>query len=598
MPSMSQTEKEISREVVLNGRAVSRGIGVGKVLCLYGNKRQFYKIRIEPDMIERETRRFRAAVRLAKLQLRHLTNGTESEAHENLASIFDTHLLFLEDKSLLSKIETTISEEMVNAEWAVKSVSDSYISRYKQLSDKHLREKYIDLEDIAERLLTALGGGKRSEVSFGQNMVIVAKEVNPSTIVEISQSRPAAIVTENGGWTSHTFILARELGIPAITGLYGLMRRVGTGDELIVDGFSGQAILNPESETAEKFDRALSDIRDAAATKESFERDAITTLDGFEVTIRANLDIVEGYKKAESMGAKGIGLFRSEFLFNQYRGFPSENEQYENYVRVADKVGADGVKIRTFDLSADQLAGRTIEIEKNPALGLRAIRLGFRFETELRRQIRALLRASYNRNIGIVIPMVSEVSEMRRVRRIMAEEKEKLTDLNVDFGDPQLGAMIEVPSAVLVIDSLAEESDFISVGTNDLVQYLLAADRDNEEVSDWFQTLHPAVLKSVKMILDSASKHDTPAIICGEMAGTPLYAVILVGLGAAELSMNIGSINRVATVISGIALEEARSVANELLECKTADSVEKAVRELFISHWEHLFDDSLLPRAV
>lgn len=595
---MSQTEKEISHEVVLTGRAVSRGVGIGKVLCLYGSKRQFYKVRLEPDKIEKEIRRFRAATRLAKLQLRQLTNGNDARANENLASIFDTHLLFLEDRSLLAKIEATINDERVNPEWAVKSVTDSYILRYKQLSDKHLREKYIDLEDIAERLLTALGGGKRSEVTFGENTIVAAKEVNPSTLVEISQSKPAAIVTENGGWTSHTFILARELGIPAVTGLQGLLRRVETGDELIVDGFLGQVILDPDPDSIAKFDSTRIEIPNSVSPAISYGRDPIKTLDRFEVTIRANLDILEGYGSAESLGAKGIGLFRSEFLFNQNRGFPSENEQYENYAQIADRAGKHGVKIRTFDLSADQLVNRNYRKEKNPALGLRGIRLGFRFETELRSQIRALLRASHERNIEIVLPMISEVSEITKVREIIAQESENLRALQIDAGTPKVGAMIEVPSAVLVIDSIVEEADFISIGTNDLVQYLLAVDRDNEEVADWFRTLHPAVLRSIKIVLDSARKGGTPAIVCGEMAGSPLYAVILLGIGANELSMNIGSIDRVATVISSIAYEEAQSVVKKLLECKTSDAIEEKVRELFTSHWEHLFDRESLPKSV
>ncbi len=595
LPKMSQTEKEISREVILNGRAVSRGIGIGKVLCLYGSNRQFYKIRLDTDKIEKEVRRFRAATRLARLQLRQLTNGNNTGANENLVGIFDTHLLFLEDRSLLSKIEKTITDEKVNCEWAVKNVTDSYISRYKRLSDKHIREKYIDLEDIAERLLTALGGGKKSEVSFGENTIVAAIEVNPSTIVEISQSRPAAIVTENGGWTSHTFILARELGIPAVTGLNGLMRRVETGDEIIVDGFLGHVTLDPEAESLMEYTKARIDKPKAVSQKASHNRGSIKTLDGFEVTIRANLDVLAGYEDAENLGAKGIGLFRSEFLFNQYRGFPSEDEQYENYSRIADKVGKHGVKIRTFDLSADQIAKRNFGKEKNPALGLRAIRLGFRFESEFRTQIRALLRASHNKNIEIVLPMISEVSEIIKVRRIIAEESENLKSSNIDYGVPKVGAMIEVPSAVLVIDSIVEEADFISIGTNDLVQYLLAADRDNEEVADWFRTLHPAVLRSIKIVLDSTRKSGKPAIVCGEMAGSPIYAVILLGMGGNELSMNIGSINRVASVVSSIAYEEAQNVVKELLECNSSDAVEEKVRTLYLSHWEHLFDSDSLP---
>ncbi|MCB1023942.1 MAG: phosphoenolpyruvate--protein phosphotransferase, partial [Acidobacteria bacterium] len=355
------------------------------------------------------------------------------------------------------------------------------------------------------------------------------------------------------------------------------------------------ATVNPTEETIEKFKRVRLENSKLRADKHSFGQDPVKTLDGFEVTIRANLDMMGGYDGAERLGAKGIGLFRSEFLFNQNRGFPTEDEQYANYARIADQVGTHGVRIRTFDLSADQLANRNFGKEKNPALGLRGIRLGFRFENEFRVQIRALLRAAYQRNVEILLPMISDVSEIIRVKEMIAQESASLRASKTNIGTPGLGAMIEIPSAVMVIDGIAEEADFISIGTNDLVQYLLAVDRDNEEVADWFRTLHPAVLRSVKVVLDSARKHNTPAIVCGEMAGSPLYAVILLGMGASELSMNIGSIERVVPVLSDIAYEEARSVVDALLTCGTPDLVDEMVRKLFRRHWEHLFDSNLLP---
>ncbi len=590
-------QKQKKNEVVLKGRAVSRGVGIGRILCLHGQRRQFFEIRLTNEEIEKELRRFRASVRLAKRQLRQISGDRDMAVGENQASIFETHLLFLEDKSLLAKIEDTITREKVNAEWAVKSVTDAYVFRYKKLTDKHLREKYIDLEDIAERLLTALGGGRKSEVSFGSNTVVAAKEVNPTTLIEISQNDPIAIVTENGGWTSHTFILARELGIPAVTGFKGFLRRVETGDDVIVDGFRGEVTLNPSARSIDQFSKNDTNGVIQRVVEYDGKAAAIKTLDGVEITLRTNLDFSGGYDEAAKFGAKGIGLYRSEFLFNQYRGFPTEEEQFESYLQAADSVGKHGVKIRTFDVGIDQLAGRNAEREKNPALGLRAIRLSLSDQTEFRVQIRALLRASFNRKIDIVLPMISDVSEIRIARGILAEEKNKLLDEGIDAGNPEVGAMIEVPSAVLAIDKIVREVEFLSLGTNDLVQYLLAVDRDNEQVAEWFRTLHPAVLSSVRIVLEAGKRNRTPVIICGEMAGSPLYALILIGLGARELSMNLYAIPRVRSVINGIAYEEAREIVSELEMCDSADEVEEKIRQSFSVRWKHLFDPNSLPQA-
>ncbi len=580
---------------ILKGRAVSRGTGLGKALCLYGQKRQFYRLQVESEGIAKELRRFRASVRLASMQLRKMSNEESASVGENQAGIFETHLLFLQDKSLLTKIEKTIEEQRVNAEWAVKTVADSYVARYKSLGDKHLREKYIDLEDIAERLLTALGGGKKSEINLARDMVVVAKEVNPSTLIELSQSDPIAIVTENGGWTSHAFILARELGIPAVTGLKGILRTVETGDKIAVDGFSGDVILNPSDGSLSNANALKSRLRKRDADISSKHEYPIKTLDGIEITVRANLDFTGGYEQAESLGAKGIGLFRSEFLFNQNRGFPTEEEQFQSYAGIAEDVGENGVRIRTFDLTVDQLAGRNAVSEKNPALGLSAIRLSLLYESEFRVQLRALLRASYGRQIDIVLPMISDVSEIRRARKILEEESESLKSGGIEIGSPQLGAMIEVPSAVLVVDKILEEVDFISLGTNDLVQYLLAVDRDNEEVADWFRTLHPAILRSIKMVARASRSSRKPLIICGEMAGSPLYVPILIGLGATDLSMNILSIPRVLAIVTSIAYEEAREVVEDLMQCATADEIEEEVSRVYLKRWKHLFDQHSLP---
>jgi len=583
-------------EKLLDARAVSRGLAVGKVVCLHGRRRQFYRVQINNSQVIREIARFHAAIGLAAGQLKKISAQKNEKIKETKADIFSAHLLILEDKSLHSKIEIFIEQEKVNAEWAVKIVTEDYIAKYKSMSDANLRERYIDLEDVADRLMTALGGSGKSLPALAKNSIIVAKELRPSTLVELIESQPQAIITENGGWTSHSFILAREMNLPAVTGMKRILRLVRNGDEVIVDGFKGQIILNPEKRTVKNYKNAAKAFYQLKSTAIETASGKLKTLDGREIIIRANLDLPKGYAQAKRSGARGVGLYRSEFLFNQFKGFPSEMEQIEAYRKIANLAGAEGVRIRTFDLSIDHLTDESEAREKNPALGLRAIRLALSHPKEFRTQLRALLQASSANDINVVLPMISDVAEITQTKLILRQEKDLLRKKKIDYGTLHLGAMIEVPSAVLTIENIVEEVDFLCLGTNDLVQYLLAVDRDNETVAESFRTLHPSVLRAVKIVLTAAEKKGIPVIICGEMAGSPVYVPILLGLGATELSMNVNSIGRVRRVVSSIALEEARKLVVNLETCRTPDEVENAVAEFYQKNWSHLFSEEIFPR--
>lgn len=585
---------EKNGEIRLSSRAVSRGVAIGKVVCLHGQTRQFYRLNLADSQIDRELRRLSAAIRLTKKQIKAIERSNLELGNGKSASIFDVHLLILEDKSLIGKVESKIRDQKVNAEWAVKIVLDEYISTYKSISDEHLRDRYIDIQDISDRLLNALGGGGKPSIHLKKNSVIVAREVKPSTLIELNENMPKAIVSENGGWTSHTFILARELNLPAVTGTKNILRQARTGDNVIVDGYNGLVILNPEDETLRKYKEAAKQFKKVRHVPVKAVSGNPKTLDGREIIIRANLDLHSIYGRAKKLGAKGIGLYRSEFLFNQYRGFPGEAEQVEAYRAIGELVGEDGVRIRTFDISVDQLAEETSEKEKNPALGLRGIRLGLSHEAEFRAQIRAILQASSDHSIDIVLPMISDLLEIREVKKIIDSEKRSLGKKGIRVGDPKIGAMIELPAAVMTVEEIAAEVDFLNLGTNDLVQYLLAVDRDNESVADWFKTLHPAVLRSIERVIGAAENANIPLIVCGEMGGSPFYAPILIGLGAVELSMNINSIMRVRNTIVGIAYEEAREIANEIKTFSTSAEIEDFIRKSFIDKWSHLFDAQLL----
>lgn len=588
--SNSSEIKKVNTELRLDARPVSRGIAIGRVVCLYGSGRQYYRTHLPKDSVSGEIARFRSAHKRARNQLKLMSGSPENT--KTTSSIFDVHLSILEDSSMKRQIEDVISIQNVNAEWAVKLITDEYIARYRAITDEHFRDRYIDVEDVADQLQTALGG-KKHPIRLARDSIIVARELRPSTLAELSKERPLAIVTESGGWTSHTFIVARELELPAVTGVKKLMRRVRSGESAIVDGFAGRFILNPSPETIESYEAEAKTIAGKPGEQFGLPIGPSKTLDGREITIRANFDIPSSFKRAKKLGAQGIGLFRSEYLFNRFKGFPSEAEQTRAYREIADYAGDGRARIRTFDLGTDQLVDHYLRREKNPALGLRGIRMGFILQRHLSTQLRSLLQASHDRNIDIIIPMVSGVSEILRVRKLISKEIDSLARKNIPFGAPRLGAMIEIPSAVFDIDHILEEVECLCLGTNDLVQYLMAADRDNEGVAEWFRSLHPAMIKSLDTVIRAAAKAEKPVVVCGEMAGSPFYVPILIGLGATELSMNFNSILKIRRIIAGVAYEETRELVNQVLESRTPDDSESIVKAFIGERWSHLFPAGL-----
>ena len=581
-------------EIRLHARSVSRGVAIGRIVTLHGKNRQFFRVEISDSEIPAEVDRLRAAVRNARRQLDQMAQPGNRQTSPSMPGIFDAQRMMLDDSSFISKVESEIAEKKINCEWSVKLVADEYVAKYKAIPDEHLSERYIDIEDVAERILVALGIGGQPSLKLNEHSIIAASELLPSTLAELNERSPKAVITEHGGWTSHTFILARELSLPAVTGLKKLLRVVNTGDPVIVDGYNGQIILHPTPETLDKYKVAAAQFQQINYDHIDVSNAPPKTLDGTEIIVRANLDIPAVYRKARRFGARGIGLYRSEFLFNRFKGFPSESEQVHAYREIADFAGEDGVTIRTFDLGTEQLYGQANDREKNPALGLRAIRLSLSQTRNFRVQLRSLLRASHERTIDILIPMISGVAEVRQIKSLLEAERKRLAAKNIPFGDPRLGIMIEVPSTVFIIKELAEEIDFMCLGTNDLVQYLLAVDRDNEAVANWFRTLHPAVIRAIKMVIDDAAAAGKPLVICGEMAGSAFYVPLLLGLGAKELSMNVNSIVRVRKMISGIAFEEARDLAARVIKCKTADEIEAVINEQIGTKWAHLFPSDLL----
>lgn len=634
---MSKRGKDEKTERRWHGLIVSEGVAVGRVLRLHAGSRYVFRASLNENEIAREVRRLHTAVRLARRQLLSIKRRAERALGADHAYVFDAHLLMLEDRKLLGEIEEYVRREHANAEWAVKVVTDRLLAAYATIKDEYLRARHTDIEDVSRRLLVALNEaakkaanngraeGARTRIKGGVQMgaaavvdaVIVAEELLPSAAAELDFTNVRAIATDIGGWTSHTAIIARAMGIPSIVGLRDFYRQARTGDVVIVDARAGEIVLHPTADTFARFQNWRDDAerrRDVNQRKENSEAAAETasrqthTSDGVEIVLRANIELPFEYTSVKKFGARGVGLYRSEFLLTNAATLPSEDEQCAAYVEVARLGGEDGAKVRLFDLGGDKInplfgtehetlldGSEAHNSERNPALGLRAIRFCLQRTDVLRTQARAALRAAAQAKIELVLPLISDIAEVRRARKLIEEERVNLQREGYEVGVLAIGAMIEVPSAVMLAEKLAREVDFFSLGTNDLVQYLLAVDRNNDDVSNWFRTLHPAVLHSIKRTLDAARSARIPVNVCGEMAGTPAYAFILIGLGARELSMTPSSIPRVRRIVAQIDVKSAQRIAEECLECATADEAEEVVRRKLTEQFPYVFASEKLP---
>lgn len=584
-----------SFEIRCKGVGVSEGIVVGRVLRMHGNTGYVYRANIAAGELELELERFQAAVRLSRSQLQSIKDRAERELGKDHAYIFDAHLLLLEDEKLINDVENSIRTEQANAEWALKVVSDRLLSVYSEIKDDYLRERGSDIEDVVQRLLVALSGEQPPHRNLSEDAVIVSQELLPSAVAELDLDFARAVATDSGGWTSHMAIIARGLGIPAVVGLRDFYRRARTGDTIIVDSSRNEVILNPTRATFERYQSETAHRTTTRSVELAPQVGPLRTLDGVEIRLRANIELPAEFEGVRKYDAQGVGLYRSEFLLARRGVLVSEEEQFEAYSEIAKVAGSDGAIVRLFDLGAEKEFDSAKEPERNPALGLRAIRFGLRNEAIMRTQMRAILRAAAAGNLDVVLPMVGDASDVRRARRILDEEIASLAGAGIAHGHVRVGAMIETPAAVIVADSIAATVDFFELGTNDLVQYTLAVDRGNEDVAEWFRTLHPAVLYGINRSLEAARTRAIGAIVCGEMASTPAYATLLIGLGATDLSMTPSSMPRIRRVLSQVDSTIARGIAAACLECETADDVENLVRERFRSSWPGVFPLSSLP---
>lgn len=567
---MDSSKATRSRDLRIKGLAASPGVAIGRALRLdERGRRQFYYITVSPAQVRNEVKRLRQAFTEARAQLEEIKVKLADELGYDHSYILDAHLLMLEDEGLIGEIDQDIRSRRVNAEWAVRDVTDRVINAYKQVKDVYLRERASDIEDVASRLLSILSGHAKFDLSkLDQNMVIVAENIWPSTVAELDFNQVLAFATDAGGMTSHSAIMARALGIPAVVGLHDATRRVKTGDAIVVDGNEGELVLRPTKPIIKTYmaKRARDAERRSQPAVAVYE--PAQTVDGVRVTLRANVELANEIDSLQLFGAEGIGLYRSEFMFlNRLPVLPSEAEQYDLYRRLSEATKDAGASIRVFDLGGDKLSLEGFEVEQNPALGLRAIRLSLKVEEIFRTQLRAILRANHEGNLRVVLPLISSIIELREAKRIIAEVKNDMARDGVKHNARlPVGVMIEVPAAAMMADVIAREVDFLSIGTNDLIQYLLAVDRVNENVAHLYQPLHPAVLRTIAFLVRTAESAGVPLEVCGEMAADPLQAIALVGLGVRTLSLVPASIPLIKNAIRSVELERVRQLMTDAMK--------------------------------
>ena len=580
---------DLKKTFVMKGIGVSPGIVIGKAYLFdrLDAKVPFYKLS-DPGLVTGEIRRFRKALRESEKQLLELKNrlGDLGGGMEPLY-IIDVHIMIMRDRKFIDLTLQNIREMGVNAEWAVRMTVDKYREIFDRMEDDYLRGRISDIQYAGQRILANLAGKERAAIDLEEGVVIIAADLSPADTAQLKIDKVLGFATDIGGKTSHTAIIARSIAIPAVVGLVNISRTVRTNDDIIIDGSAGVAIVHPDPEIRKRYEekkrlyeKAQDDLLDYA------DLPAVTK-DHYRVEIGGNIEFIEEIPSAILHGADGIGLYRTEFIYINREQLPDEEDHLAHYRSVVGVDGLSWATIRTFDLGGDKFfPDMKPSRELNPQLGLRAIRFCLKEVELFKIQLRAILRASVQGKLRIMFPMISGIEEIRAAKRIFTDVKNELLARRVELGkDIEIGIMIEVPSAVIVAEELAKEVDFFSIGTNDLIQYVLAIDRINERVTYLYEPLHPAVLRLIKQVVDVGHKAGIRVAMCGEMAGEPAYTMILLGLGLDELSMNPLAIPRVKKIIRGATLKESKALLNKVMTfSSTAEIrafVEAAMRKRF-----------------
>ena len=577
---MLQTRSDVR---TYKGIGVSPGIAIGRAVIIEKRVTSVYRVPIREEEVDGEVTRFLEALEKTKDELLELKAKVSRSMGEEYASIFEAHAMIVGDASFADRVVQKIEEEQVNAEWALSEVDEELQARFQSFDDEYLRERVADVKDVTQRMLVNLQGIAHHDVSeITHDVVILADDVTPSDTIHFNRRPIVGFVTESGGRTSHTSIIAKSLFMPAVIGVPRLTKIIDNDELVIVDGYEGTIVVNPTHALVEEYrSRVTRHHESEKRLLENRDTPAVTK-DNVSITLQANIELVEELEDANRFGAQGIGLYRSEFLYIAKSPLlPTEEEHFNIYRRLAESVAPNWCIIRTFDLGGKKVAKQIVgKQEDNPVLGLRALRLCMKFRDMFRTQLRALLRASAFGKIKIMFPLVSGVQELRQVKTLVKEIKSELDAEGIAYNnDLQIGIMIEVPSAAVIADMLATEADFFAIGTNDLIQYSLAIDRANENVSYLYEPLHPALLRLIKFVIEAGKRAGIPVSMCGEMASDPIYAIVLLGLGLEIFSMNPSSIPVIKNIIRAVRYRDCRRIAELALQKKTAQEIEEFVIE-------------------
>jgi phosphotransferase system enzyme I (PtsI) len=587
---MFEKGAQSGEEMVLVGIGVSPGIARGPVHLTTDVFEIPELEEIPEDAVEREVIRLETALETTRRQLENMRDRIASEIGTNDADIFDAHLLMLEDRSVLDEVFSRIRKKAQKAEGAFYGVMARYVETLRRIGDEYLRERTVDIEDVARRVVRNLRGTVL-ELAPAEPHVLLSTELTPSDTAVMDRATVLGFATEGGSHTSHSTIMARSMGIPAVVGIPDLSTRFHTGQDALLDGYGGLLIINPSEETLAAY--AVTRRKKAALDRHLREMVDLPaeTLDGKRIVLSANIEFESEMSEVHAWRAEGIGLYRTEFFFINRASLPTEDEQAENYARIASAAGPEGVIIRTLDVGGDKLHSLHDSLnETNPFLGWRGIRVSLKRRKLFKSQLRAILRASAVGRVRVMFPMISCVEELREARSILAECQDELRKEGVVFDtNMEVGAMIEVPSAALTADTLAKEVDFFSIGTNDLIQYTLAVDRGNEMVADLYQPCHPAILKLLKSVSDAARRAGIWTGVCGEMASDIMLTPLMVGLGFAELSMSTPQLPMVKYAIRKLPSARCVALLDEALTLGEASKIRDRCREVALEYYSELF---------
>ena len=566
-----------AKEIVLKGIPASPGICHGDAMLFAQINIDVPLYRISENEVSVEKERFQKAILATREEIIQIRDQVSNSLGEDEALIFDAHLMVLEDNALITETIQHIEQNKQNVEYSFNVVVERYINFFKTIEDEYLRERVSDIKDVSRRVLNHLvGATKNTSLSTPQNRIIVSEDITPSQAVSFNKDNLLGFITDSGGATSHFVIMSRSFKIPAVVGLHNATEKIKQNDYILIDGYEGLVFINPSAETIKEYDQIANKQREI---ERSFQEELVEkteTLDGHNIELMANIEASDDISASIQDSFDGIGLFRTESIYLMKNGLPSEEEQFNEYASVVKNTNGKPVIIRTLDIGGDKLING---VHDDSFLGLRAIRFCLENLTIFKTQLRAILRASIFGDIRIMYPMISGVEELDKANYILDEVKEELLAEEIAFdSDIQVGAMIELPSAVSIIDLLANKVDFFSVGTNDLIQYLMAVDRMDDRVSHLYQPTHPAVLRSLKSIFEQSDSNQKHVSVCGEMAGEPIYAALLIGLGAKSLSVSVSRLPEIKHYIRLMNLGELKELINELMTLDQADPIEQKLK--------------------